>query len=289
MGVTLPVVIDLLHLEQPRALAVYLIPGPEPTLIDCGPMSCLHTLEDALSERGLSVGDLRHLLLTHIHLDHAGAAGALVAANPKLQVHVSPLGAPHLLDPSRLERSSRRLFGADFDRLWGGIVPVPAANLRVLGKRVLGFECFATPGHAIHHTSFLDDRGNCFSGDVTGVRVPPSRHVAPATPPPDIDLPAYARSLAAIEARRPERLCLSHFGIFDDVHAHLNRMRAGLLRWSDWIRGGATETEFVAAARRELDPRVAETVEKTAPFEPSYAGLKRYWESGRQPFARRAS
>jgi glyoxylase-like metal-dependent hydrolase (beta-lactamase superfamily II) len=279
--VTLPDVIDLLHLSQPRALAAYLAPGPEPTLIDCGPTSCLPALERGLADRGLSVGDIRHVLLTHIHLDHAGAAGALVALNPKLQVHVSPVGAPHLLDPSRLERSSRRLFRDDFDRLWGPILPVSAANLRVLGKRTLGFECFATPGHAIHHTSFLDRHGNCFTGDVTGVRIAPSKYVAPATPPPDIDLPAYARSLAAIEARQPERLCLSHFGIFGDVRAHLARMRAGLVRWADWIRDGATEQEFVAAARRELDPEVAETIETTAPFEPSYKGLKRYWESER--------
>jgi glyoxylase-like metal-dependent hydrolase (beta-lactamase superfamily II) len=287
--VTLPDVIDLLHLGQPRALAAYLIPGPEPALIDCGPASCLPALERGLADRGLSLSDLRHVFLTHIHLDHAGAAGALVAANPSLQVHVSSVGAPHLLDPGRLEHSALRLFGSDFDRLWGRITRVPAANLRVLGTRELGFECFATPGHAIHHVSFLDRQGNCFTGDVTGVRIAPSRYVAPATPPPDIDLPAYARSLAAIEARQPDRLCLSHFGIFEDVRGHLARMRSGLVRWSDWVRDGATEHEFVAAARRELDPAVADTIETTAPFEPSYAGLKRYWATERRSFERRAS
>ncbi len=288
MRVALPVVIDLLHLERPRALAAYLILEPEPTLIDCGPSSRLPTLERALGEHGVALRDLRHLLLTHVHLDHAGAAGALVSTNPRLQVHVSQRGASHLVDPQRLERSSRRLFGVAFDRLWGAVTPVPAGNVRVLGRDAAGLRCFATPGHASHHTSFIDCDGSCFTGDVTGVRIPPSTYIAPATPPPDIDLPAYARSLAAIEARAPERLCLSHFGMFDDVAAHLRRMRDALVRWSDWVREGATEAEFVAVARRELssaaDPIVVETLEATAPFGPSYLGLKRYHGRGRQTF-----
>ncbi len=280
-----PVLIDLLHLRRPRALAAYLAADPEPTLIDCGPVSCLATLERALADRGLAIGDLRHLLLTHIHLDHAGAAGALVAANPRLIVHVSEAGAPHLLNPHRLERSARRLFGAQFDRLWGSPAPIPSANLRPARGQVAGLQCFPTPGHAIHHTSFLDADGNCFTGDVTGIRIPPSTYVAPGTPPPDIDLDAYDRSLTEIEARRPERLCLSHFGIFGDVAEHLQRMRTALARWSGWVRDGATEEEFVAAVRRELAdrPRVLEAIEAAAPFEPSYAGLKRYWETQRRP------
>jgi len=280
-----PALIDLNHLGRPRSLAVYLVPGPEPTLIDCGPSSCLDELERALAGHGVGIGDLRHVLLTHIHLDHAGAAGALVAANPRLLVHVSSAGAEHLADPSRLERSARRLFGAEFDRLWGPLAPIPAANLRVLDTHAGGLECFATPGHAIHHTSFLDRHGNCFSGDVTGVRIPPSTYVAPGTPPPDIDLDAYRQSLDEIVSRRPERLCISHFGIVEDVPGHVTRMREGLTLWSGWVRDGATEEEFIEAARAELagQPEVLEAIETAAPFPPSYAGLKRYHETRRRP------
>ena len=279
-----PALIDLRHLGRPRVLASYLVAGPEPTLIDCGPASCLSALERALADHDLRVGDLRHLLLTHIHLDHAGAAGALVAANPRLIVHVSEAGAPHLLAPERLERSARRLFGAEFDRLWGSLAPVPAANIRVAGDHAAGLQCFPTPGHAIHHISFLDSDGDCFTGDVTGIRIPPWSDVVPGTPPPDIDLDAYDRSLTAIAARRPERLCLSHFGMFEDVEEHLERAREGLARWSGRVRDGATEEEFMAAARADLNgqPDALEAIEAAAPFEPSFVGLSRYWTTRRR-------
>jgi glyoxylase-like metal-dependent hydrolase (beta-lactamase superfamily II) len=274
-----PALIDLLHLGRPHVLAAYLVADPEPTLIDCGPASCLGALERALADRGMRIGDLRHLLLTHIHLDHAGAAGALVAANPQLIVHVSEAGAPHLLTPDRLERSARRLFGTEFDRLWGALAPVPPANLRVAGEHVAGFDCFPTPGHAVHHISFLGPEGSCFTGDVTGIRIPPWTEVVPGTPPPDIDLDAYDRSLTAIADRHPERLCLSHFGIFEDVEEHLPRARDGLARWSGRVRDGATEQEFVAAARADLNghPDALEAIEAAAPFEPSFLGLQRCW------------
>jgi glyoxylase-like metal-dependent hydrolase (beta-lactamase superfamily II) len=171
--------------------------------------------------------------------------------------------------------------GAEFDRLWGSLAPVPHANIHIAEGSGAGFESFPTPGHAIHHLSFLGRDGSCFTGDVTGVRVPPWPDVVPGTPPPDIDLDAYDRSLTAIAARRPERLCLSHFGMFDDVEDHLGRMRAVLERWSARVRDGATEDEFVAAARADLDdrPDALEAIEAAAPFEPSYGGLKRYWET----------
>ena len=279
-----PALIDLLHLGRSRSLAVYLVDGPEPTLIDCGPGSCLATLERALAAHCMRVDDLRHLLLTHVHLDHAGAAGRLVAANPSLTVHVSEEGAPHLLAPDRLERSARRLFGAEFDRLWGPMAPVPRSNLRVARGRIAGFECFKTPGHAIHHISFMDDEGSCLSGDATGIRIPPWTEVVPGTPPPDIDLDAYSRSLAAIASRHPERLCLSHFGIFDDISEHLECVRRRLALWSRWVRDGATREEFVAMARAELSGQAEalEAIELAAPFEPSHAGLERYWATRRR-------
>jgi len=188
----------------------------------------------------------------------------------------------HLTDPQRLERSARRLFGADFDRLWGPIAPVPFENIRIAEAHAAGLECIATPGHAKHHISYFTDDGTCFAGDVAGVRIAPAPFVSPGTPPPDIDLPAYARSLGAIEARRPTRLCLPHFGIVDDPAFHLAQMREALACWSAWVRAGATEGEFIALARAELaglEPSVIETIAIAAPFAPSYAGLKRYWQT----------
>jgi glyoxylase-like metal-dependent hydrolase (beta-lactamase superfamily II) len=274
--------IDLHHMGRPRALGVYLIGGDEPVLVDCGPASCAAALDAGLAAHGLRLTDVKHLLLTHIHLDHAGGAGALVARHPGLQVHVSPVGASHLIDPTRLERSARRVFGERFDALWGTIAPVPASNVRTVGSRAAGLECVPTPGHAIHHTAFFTADGTCFSGDVTGVRIAPTDYVAAGTPPPDVDLEAYALSLDEIERRAPRRLCLAHFGIFEDVATHLDRQRAVLERWSGWVREGATEPEFIARATAEqegLDPDAVYALEAAADFRPSYAGLVRYWQT----------
>lgn len=272
--------IDLRHMARPRALGVYLWWGPEPTLVDCGPASCLHALEDGLARQGIAIEQLAHLVLTHVHLDHAGAAGALVARNPRLRVHVSRVGARHLVDPSRLERSARRVFGARFDELWGPLAPVPAANVFTVSGTAAGLACVATPGHAVHHAAFFTRNGTCFSGDVTGIRIVPTDYVAPGTPPPDVDLEAYAMSLGEIERRAPRRLCLSHFGIVDDVPDHLARMRAALARWSGWVREGADEAQFAARATAEragLEPEALHALEAAADLRPSYAGLVRYW------------
>ena len=146
--------IDLLHGGAERVIASYLVETADgPALADCGPASCLPALEAGLAMRGLALTDVRHLLLSHIHLDHAGAAGAIVRRHPGLQIHVSDVGAPHLIDPSRLEASARRLYGDTFDDLWGELAPVPEANVNVVGDRVLGLECFPSPGHAWHHVS----------------------------------------------------------------------------------------------------------------------------------------
>jgi glyoxylase-like metal-dependent hydrolase (beta-lactamase superfamily II) len=273
--------LDLEHLGRKRVIGSYLLDGDEPALVDCGPASSLKGLRAGLAEQGLEVGDLRHLVLTHIHLDHAGAAGSLVRESPGLLVHVSEIGAPHLIDPSRLERSARRLYGADFDRLWGELVPVPEENVRVLGNRVLDLEAFRTPGHAWHHVSFLAPDGACFTGDAAGVRIPPRRYVAPVAPPPDIDVKAWEQTLDAIEERRPTRLLLAHFGIADDPGSHLEELRSALRTWADRAREGSEE-EFVRAAEADVraaaDPATAALVEQAGPFWQSYAGLRRYWD-----------
>ena len=278
--------IDLLHVGRPRVIATYLLAGDEPALVDCGPSSCLGALEEALRERGLEIEDLRHLVLTHIHLDHAGAAGTLVRRNPSLQVHVSSIGAPHLLDPSRLERSARRLYGEDFDRLWGELAPVPEASLRPVGARVLDLEAFPTAGHASHHVSFIAPDGTCFAGDAAGVRIEPSSFVLPASPPPDIDLEAWSASLDAIEQRRPTRLWLTHFGPVDDAKEHIALMREQLRTWAERVRDGATTEAFARAAEEDLqaraDAETAEAYKQAAPFWQSHAGLERYWRKRRE-------
>lgn len=280
--------LDLEHLGRSRVIGSYLLTGAEPALVDCGPASCLERLRAGLAGHGLGVGDLRHLVLTHIHLDHAGAAGSLVRENPALLVHVSEVGAPHLVDPSRLERSARRLYGDDFDRLWGPLLPVPAENVRVLGDRVVGLEAFPTPGHASHHVSFVATDGSCFTGDAAGVRIPPGRYVAPVAPPPDIDVEAWERTLAAIEERRPERLLLAHFGIADDPAYHLAELRSVLRLWAERARDGSEE-DFVAAAEADVrgaaDRATAELFEQAGPFWQSYAGLRRYWDKKQEAAA----
>ena len=219
--------------------------------------------------------DVRHLLLSHIHLDHAGATGELVQEHPGLTVWVSPIGAPHLIDPARLVSSARRLF-PNFDELWGPVTPVPEANLRLAEGDVLGWEAFPTPGHASHHVSYLRD-GTLLAGDATGVRILPSDYVQPVAPPPDIDLEAWQRSVDEIERRAPERLALIHFGVVTDVSAHLDLFRASLERWSAWVRDGMTQDEFVAAVSADAGEE-AERYAAVFSFAMSYLGLKRYYE-----------
>jgi glyoxylase-like metal-dependent hydrolase (beta-lactamase superfamily II) len=277
--VTSPEPIDLLHKGVQRSVACYVLDTEDgPALFDCGPASTVETLKAGLAERGLQLTDVRHLLLSHIHLDHAGAAGVLVREHPALQVHVSDIGAPHLIDPERLERSARRLYGDTFDTLWGELVPVPRENVHVAGDRVAGLDCFPTPGHASHHVSYLDRDGTLYAGDAAGVRIQPGRYVMPPTPPPDIDVEAWERTLDEMERRSPERLALIHFGVANDPVRHLADLRLELLDWAEFVRGGASEDEFVAYCRTELADS-GEPVgiwDVAMPFWQSYQGLKRW-------------
>src|SRR6266542_967340 len=220
---------DLFHQGVERVIGVYLLETEDGlALNDCGPSTCIPALKERLAEQGLALTDVRHLLLSHIHLDHAGAAGVLVREHPGLQVHVSGIGAPHLVDPSRLEASARRLYGETFDPLWGELAPVPEANVHVTGERVLGLECFPAPGHASHHVCYLDADGTLYAGDAVGVRILPSGFVLPPTPPPEVDLEAWAGTIAEIERRGPERLALIHFGVAEDTQRHLQELRERL-------------------------------------------------------------
>jgi glyoxylase-like metal-dependent hydrolase (beta-lactamase superfamily II) len=273
-----PEPLDLLHLGTDRVIGVYLLETPAgPTLFDCGPSTCVDVLKRRLAERGLVLTDLAHLLLSHIHLDHAGAAGVLVREHPALQVHVSELGAPHIVDPRRLERSARRLYGDAFDTLWGELAPVPEANVHAVGPRVLGLDCFPSPGHASHHVCFADGDGTIYCGDAAGVRIQPARDVLPPTPPPDVDLEAWRRTLGELERRAPKRLALVHFGVAHDAPRHLVELRERLERWAARVAEGRSEREFVEAARAEVE--WSRQTEHAMPLWQSYLGLKRYWET----------
>ena len=277
--------IDLHHQAQ-RIVGCYLLETRDgPALVDCGPATSVAHLKAGLAERGLDLTEVKHLLLSHIHLDHAGAAGVLVRENPWLQVHVSEIGAPHLVDPSKLEASARRLYGTAFDALWGELVPVPTANVNVVEDDVVGLECFRTPGHASHHVSYLAADGTLYAGDAAGVRIAPGGFVLPPCPPPEFDRDLWLRTIDEIERRTPGRLALIHFGVFDDVEDHLDALRERLDRWSQRVKDGMDEQTFVAAARYDVsqaDPELVDEYDSAAPYWHHYRGIERYWRKRRE-------
>jgi len=270
--------IDLHHLGRAHVICTWQV---DDVLIDPGPESCVDTLLDA-------VGDEipRALLLTHIHFDHAGAAGALVREWPDVEVWVHERGARHLADPTRLVASAKRLYGDDFERLWGEVVPVPQGNLRVLhgGEHEAGWEVAYTPGHASHHVSFRHgDSGWVFPGDTCGVRMPTGDLLLAPTPPPDVDLAAWSVSLDTIEAWEPATLAITHFGDYSDAAEHVARMRAALAHWSERARQTDRET-YAAELRRAygdaLDPESAAAFAQAMPPEDQWLGLDRYFSTG---------
>jgi glyoxylase-like metal-dependent hydrolase (beta-lactamase superfamily II) len=273
-------VIDLHFGAASHAIGVYLVDTDDGlALFDCGPTSTLDALDAGLGAHGVALTDVRHLLLSHIHLDHAGAAGSLVRRHPGLTVWVSSVGRPHLVDPSRLERSARRLYGDMFDPLWGELAPVPAENVRVAEGDVLGWDAFPTPGHASHHVSYLRD-GTLLAGDATGVRMPGAAYVLPVCPPPDITVEGWHETIAEIRRRRPDRLALIHFGVHEDVGAHLDRLELELDRWAERVGSGMSEQDFVAAGRADAGDD-ADLYDRVAPLWQSYLGMKRYWDTRR--------
>ena len=274
--------IDLHHLGLEQVIGCYLLETPDgPALFDCGPASALPHLKEGLAAHGLEVGDLRHLLLSHIHLDHAGAAGVLVRENPGLRVHVSEIGAPHLVDPSRLERSARRLYGDDFDRLWGELAPVPEENVVVVGDRVLDFECFPSPGHASHHVCYVRD-GRPLRGR-RGGRADPARHASSCCRrrrPTSTSRPGSARSTRSTGAR-PSGSRSSTSASPTTPSGTSPSCGRGSTRWGGLVGDGATEEEWIASVIAEIRASGEDSVEEfeiAMPLTQSYAGLKRYWD-----------
>jgi glyoxylase-like metal-dependent hydrolase (beta-lactamase superfamily II) len=283
-----PKLIDVLQRGRERVIGAWDLGG---AIVDPGPESRMETLLAGLTEQP------RALLLTHIHLDHAGASGALVERFPGLQVYVHSRGAPHLVDPSRLLSSAERIYGDEMESLWGRVVPVPERNVHVLeggevvsvGGRDLHVEY--TPGHASHHVVYFDrSDGTAYVGDVAGVRIPPTDYVRAPTPPPDIDVEAWQRSIDIVATRAPARLALTHFGMVDDPQSHLGRMKEALDEQARLVRElleqhGDTE-EAVAAFVAEVERRTRAAVgdelaamfEVGSPVEQRWLGLRRYWQ-----------
>lgn len=279
-----PAPIDLHH-QGPGIVACYLLETEDgPALFDCGPTTCIPALKDGLSTHGLELSDVKHLLLSHIHLDHSGAAGVLVREHPGLQVHVSEVGAPHMVDPSKLDASARRLYGDAFDLLWGELAPIPSENVHVVGDRVVGLECFPTQGHAWHHVSYLDAEGTLYAGDAAGVRLAGGQFVMPPCPPPEFDLDAWEQTIVEIERRAPSRLALIHFGVFDEVQEHLAALRDTLERWGKRVEDGMDEESFIAAARFDVsqtDPDLVDEYQRAGPYWHHFRGIERYWRKRR--------
>jgi glyoxylase-like metal-dependent hydrolase (beta-lactamase superfamily II) len=292
-------VIDTYHQGQPGVVASYLLDGPHGLgLIDVGSGATVENLLAGVRAAGYDPRQIEHVLLTHIHLDHAGATGALVAVAPRAQVYVHRLGAPHLTDPTRLIRSATRIYGEQTHALWGEIVPVPADRLRVVDEGdeiVVGqgaLRVVYTPGHAIHHVALFDERlGNLFPGDVAGVRLEDPPLIRPPTPPPDLNLEHWYASLDRIHALRPRRLFLPHFARVDAVEAHIEVLRERLRAWGDLalaaLRAGKDAGDIATAlADSDLmrlaelhDAGAARRYELAANYLMSAQGYVRYFQT----------
>jgi glyoxylase-like metal-dependent hydrolase (beta-lactamase superfamily II) len=291
------ITLDTLHMGRPQVIATYLLTGSEPALVDPGPASTLPAIEAALADHGLALDDICHVVLTHIHLDHAAATGQIAARHPDLRVWVHTRGAPHLIDPSRLLDSAVRLYGEMMGPLWGEILPVPADHVTVLhggeqftiGDRTL--RAYDAPGHAKHHLIYLDERsGTAFVGDNCGVRLPNVAYARPATPPPDIDLEQWLATLDLLGELQPAWLALTHFGAYHDVTFHLADYRARLQRWAEAVRTGLHAGGDLAAQQAPLAAVIAEEMTRLNPDEQAliraqggdvgvnFTGLARYWQ-----------
>jgi glyoxylase-like metal-dependent hydrolase (beta-lactamase superfamily II) len=273
--------IDVHHLGIERVICAWRVGD---VLVDPGPEPALGTLLEAL-------GDWRPraLLLTHIHLDHAGATGALAQRWPDLEVYVHERGAPHVIDPSKLMGSAGRLYGEDnMKRLWGEVLPVPQERVHALaGGETLrelagGIRVAYTPGHASHHVAYLhEESGRAFVGDVAGVRIPPSDLVIAPTPPPDIDVERWEASLDLIAGWEPTSLGLTHFGAVQEPEEQLEATRASLRDLAGLARRGDAdmlENAVRGAIEQEADgPATVQAYEAAVPPSHLFLGLERYW------------
>ena len=261
--------IDVIHLGVRGAISAYWIDGPEPAIVDPGPSTSLGGLEDGLAELGVGLSDIHHVLLTHVHLDHAGGTGHLVSRHPHLEVHVHTDGAPHMADPERLVASTRRTFGEAHDRLWGDVVPIPTERIRPwepMGRLpVPGARALATPGHISHHVSYLvEAAGTLVAGDALGVILAPGAPTHPPTPPPSVDVPAWLDTLHDLESIDPETLGVSHFGTHEDFAGRVSEMRSRLSAFRDRV-----EAALAVGNEADRDVYEGEVREAISAFRPT--------------------
>ena len=288
--------VDLKFLGRAHAIATVVAQHASGVaLIDPGPTSCLQNLEQGLDACGTRLADVTTILLTHIHLDHAGAAGTILRRYPEIEVVVHERGARHMIAPERLVESARRLWGADMDRLWGEVIPVPERNLRIVsgGEQITAggraFDIAYTPGHASHHVSYFDAASRMvFVGDTAGVCID-GGYVLPPTPPPDIDLELWRASIERIERWRPGSLFMTHFGAVSDVRPHLAQLLDHLEVVGALVRASLSEpgtdeersARFAEDLRRQLRRKMPEgqvaAYETAAQFHLLWRGLARYW------------
>ena len=289
--------IDLNFQGSPDVIAAYLVEDAgERALIETGPTSSLENLLAGLEEIDVAPESIDKLLVTHIHLDHAGAAGTFMRRYPQARLYVHERGAPHMIDPSRLLASAQRIYGDQMEPLWGAFEPVPAHRIEILtdensiqiGNRQL--QALYTPGHASHHVVYHDQSGAVFTGDVAAVRLPETDYVRPPTPPPDIDLELWTQSIERVRNLHPNVLYLTHFGPFDDIEHHLQQAHDRLYDWADVVAraqaSGQDRPEIVDTLRRHADRELlaltndaalVERYELATPFGMTVDGYLRYF------------
>ena len=290
--------VDLHHLGRPGIIGVGVLELDDGiALVDPGPEARMGALGAGLAEMGHSLESVRAVLLTHIHLDHATAAGAIVRAAPRAKVFVHAVGAPHMADPSRLLASAGRIYGDRMAALWGDFLPVPRASLQVVDEGdavALGgrrFEVAYVPGHAKHHVAYHEAAtGTAWVGDVGGIRIE-GGPALPVTPPPDIDVAMWKSSMDRVMAWGPERIVATHFGAYGDVAAHFAELTAGLDAWAAWVREGVAGSPpgeevdraeafagwVVAGLRERVAEDLVDLYAAASGFPDSWWGLARYW------------
>jgi glyoxylase-like metal-dependent hydrolase (beta-lactamase superfamily II) len=292
-------VVDLAFLGRSQTIATGVLEGPGGlVLVDPGPASTLEGLQRGLTDLGYDLDAVCALLVTHIHLDHSGAVGAIVRRCPRVRVCVHERGAPHLIDPGKLVQSASRLYGDSMGRLWGEVAPVPAERVEALGGgetlRLAGrvVQVADTPGHASHHLAYFDEASEtAFIGDTGGIRIGSPLCVVPPTPPPDINLEAWYASLDRIRGWRPRQIFITHFGPFTDTDAHLADLERRLREYAELVRSlladpsmddGGRQARFVERALERLgdqlgDAGALERYKVAVPFDHCWHGLARYW------------
>ena len=291
-------IMDLGFLGEREIIASFLLAGDgSAAIVETGPTTCLENLLRGLKGNGVAPGDVRQVFLTHVHLDHAGASGNLAEVLPNATFYVHEVGYPHMADPSKLLKSATRLYGERMDELWGEVRPVPEDRLIALkgeGEEIEAgggiVTAHDTPGHAYHHLAFHEpESGALFAGDVAGIRLPGQSYVRPPTPPPEIDIEAWNRSIQEIRRISPSTICPTHFGRFEDVERHVSELEQRLQDWLLFVEermdGGRSQEEIAAELKDKGDaemlaegsgPENSGRYDLAGNYEMLVAGIARY-------------